>query len=251
MSFLLRRVDLGKAAAERRDDLAGLVDRQRRLRDVGDPRVGRKLERLRVLDRLDEDRRLGRLAHRPDDLLVAGVADQRDRVPVRRVPARLDVHLGHERAGARRSCSARAPWRSRSTDGATPCAEKTTVSPSGTSRSSSTKIAPRASRSRTTWRCGRSACGRRPAARAGRGAAPPCRPRARPRRNSRAETPGERASPRRQCSSLTVPKRGKPAARGSVRRASQIAHRGLRGQVRTTAVRIAQWRDGIPLHCRL
>ena len=30
---------------------------------------------------------------------MTGVPDQEDRVPVRRVPARLDVHLGHERAG--------------------------------------------------------------------------------------------------------------------------------------------------------
>ncbi len=37
------------------------------------------------------------------------------------------------------------------TEGATPCAEYTTVAPRGTSVSSSTKIAPRASRSRTTW----------------------------------------------------------------------------------------------------
>ena len=38
------------------------------------------------------------------------------------------------------------------TTGATPCAEKTTVAPSGTSSVSSTKIAPRASSARTTCR---------------------------------------------------------------------------------------------------
>jgi hypothetical protein len=38
------------------------------------------------------------------------------------------------------------------TTGATPCAEKTTVAPSGTSSVSSTKIAPRVSNARTTCR---------------------------------------------------------------------------------------------------
>ena len=37
-----------------------------------------------------------------------------------------------------------------------------------------------------------------------------------------------------------APKKESPPLGGSVRRASQIAHRGLRGQVRTAAVRIAQ-----------
>ena len=50
-------------------------------------------------DVLHEDRRLGRLAHRPDDLLVALVADQDHRVPVVGVAARLHVHLRDERAG--------------------------------------------------------------------------------------------------------------------------------------------------------
>ena len=48
-------------------------------------------------------------------------------------------------------CSPRAPAFA-CTEGATPWAEKTTVSPSGTSVSSSTNTAPRASRSRTTCR---------------------------------------------------------------------------------------------------
>ena len=97
--FLLRRVDRREAAAQRRDHLAGLVDRERRLRDVGEPVVGRVRKRLDVCDRLDEHDRAGRLAHRPDDLLVAGVADQDDGVAVGGVTARLDVHLRDERAG--------------------------------------------------------------------------------------------------------------------------------------------------------
>ena len=58
-----------------------------------------QVERLRLGDVLDEHGRLGRLAHRPDDLLVAGMADQDDRVAVGCVPPGLHVHLRHERAG--------------------------------------------------------------------------------------------------------------------------------------------------------
>ena len=93
-----RRSDLGEATPEGGDDLAGLVDRERRLRDVRELRVLRDVERLDLLDGLHEDGRLGRLAHRPDDLLVPFVADEDDRVALVRVPARLDVHLRHERA---------------------------------------------------------------------------------------------------------------------------------------------------------
>ena len=92
-------MDRGEAAAEDADDLRGLVDGERRLRDVGEPRVGGQVERLRLRDVLHEHGRLGRLAHRADDLLVAGVADQDDRVAVRGVAPRLHVHLRHERAG--------------------------------------------------------------------------------------------------------------------------------------------------------
>ena len=107
------------------------------------------LEGVDVLDRLDQHDRVGRLAGRPLDLLVAGVADQDDRVALLGELARLDVDLGDERAGgvdrpqvARSALS----W----TAGATPWAEKTTSSPSGTSVSSSTKIAPRSASCSTT-----------------------------------------------------------------------------------------------------
>ena len=92
-----------------------------------------QLERLRVGDRLDEHDRVGRLAGRALDLLVSGVADQHDRVAAPRVAPRLRVHLRHERARRvdRRRGRARPP--PSRTAGATPCAEKTTVAPSGTS----------------------------------------------------------------------------------------------------------------------
>ena len=56
-----------------------LVDREGRLRDVRDPLGVGELHPLRVLDGLNEDDRVRRLARRPDDLLVALVADQGDR----------------------------------------------------------------------------------------------------------------------------------------------------------------------------
>ena len=48
---------------------------------------------------MHEHGRLGRLAHRADDLFVTRVPDQHDAVPFGRVAARLHVHLRHERAG--------------------------------------------------------------------------------------------------------------------------------------------------------
>ena len=49
--FLAWRVDLREAAAQHGDDLRRLVDRKRGLGDVCDPRVGREVERLRLLRR--------------------------------------------------------------------------------------------------------------------------------------------------------------------------------------------------------
>ena len=96
--------------------------------------VGRGLDELDVL---------GRLARGALDLLVARVPDQQDVVALAGEPLRLLVHLGDQRAGGvdraqlprSRACSR--------TAGETPCAEKTTIAPSGTSSVSSTKIAPR------------------------------------------------------------------------------------------------------------
>ncbi len=94
--LFLRTDDLRETTPERRDDLTRLVHGEGGLRDVGEPRVGRQLERLGLPDVLDEDRRVGRLAHRPDDLLVAGVPDQEDGVAAGRVPLRLHVDLRDE-----------------------------------------------------------------------------------------------------------------------------------------------------------
>ena len=95
----LRGDDVGEALAQAGDDLGRLVDRERRLGDEGDVVGVGDLERVDVLDGLDQDDALGRLARRPLDLLVALVADEDDRVALLGELARLDVDLGHQRAG--------------------------------------------------------------------------------------------------------------------------------------------------------
>ena len=74
------RLDPREALAQAVDDEAGLVHRERRLRDVGQRRVGREVERVDLRGRLHQHDRLRRLAHRAHDLLVARVADEQDRV---------------------------------------------------------------------------------------------------------------------------------------------------------------------------
>ena len=61
----------GKRRREDVDHLVRLVDRQGRLRDVGELALIGELEPLGLLGRLHEDDRLLGLAHRPLDLLVA------------------------------------------------------------------------------------------------------------------------------------------------------------------------------------
>ena len=76
--------DAREALAQPGDDRAGLVDRERGLRDVRDLLGILELERVDVGLGLDEDDVVGRLAHRALDLLVAGVADEDDRVALAR-----------------------------------------------------------------------------------------------------------------------------------------------------------------------
>ena len=89
----------GKRSRSALDDLVGLVDRERRLGQVGDALGIGRLDALgRAMSstsRID----VGRLAERALDLLVALVADQEDRLALRGEAARLGVHLADERAG--------------------------------------------------------------------------------------------------------------------------------------------------------
>ena len=158
--------------------------------------VVRQRDALGVVRRLDEDDRLGRLAERSLDLFVSLVPDQDERVAGLRVAACLRVHLRHERAGrvdrrqAQRSPPPAAP-RVR-------CRERRR-------RRSRPRARPRARRRRRRrvragrrrrGSCGRSACGRRPALRRGRGPARPSRPPVRLPRNSLAARRGGGVSPR-------------------------------------------------------
>ncbi len=146
----LRPDDVRELLLEPLDDSRGLVEREGRLGDVRDVVGILELELVDLLGGFDEDDVVRGLAGRPLDLLVALVADEDDRVALLGELARLDVDLGDQRAsGVDRAQLARLRAFS-CTLGATPCAEKTTTSPSGTSVSSSTKIAPRLASSLTT-----------------------------------------------------------------------------------------------------
>ena len=89
----------GKRSRRRSMTMRRLVHRERRLRDVGQRRVGGEVERVDLRRGLHEHDRVGRLAHRAHDLLVARVADEQDRVAALREAAGLAVHLRHERTG--------------------------------------------------------------------------------------------------------------------------------------------------------
>ena len=79
------------------------------------------------------------------------VADQEHGEAVAAIAARLGVHLGDERAGCVQRLEVGGAQPVPGTSGATPWAESTSLAPSGTFSSFSTKIAPRRSSSRTTW----------------------------------------------------------------------------------------------------
>ncbi len=149
---------------------------------------GGNSSRSDVLDGLDEDDRLRRLAHRADDLLVALVADQDDRVAGGGVAPRLHVHLGDERA--RRVDRAQLPRGGvrvhRRRDAVRREDDRLALRAPRSPRRRRPRRAPR-DRARRAG-CGRSACGRRPAARTARVPSRPSRPRARPRRSSRGGT---------------------------------------------------------------
>src|SRR5439155_6125474 len=91
--------DLGEPTPEHLDHGAGVVDGEGRLGQVGD--LGRiaYLQPLRGLHRVDDHDPRGRLARRPDHLVVILVAHQVDGEAVPGVPDRLRVDLGDERTG--------------------------------------------------------------------------------------------------------------------------------------------------------
>ena len=92
-------MQLREAALQHGHDPHGLVDAQRGLRQHGDARRIRNLHTFGLLGGGNDDRAVRRLADDPFDLDVVGVADQQDREAAGGEPLRLDVHLGHQRAG--------------------------------------------------------------------------------------------------------------------------------------------------------
>ena len=143
----------GKRAFSASMTRAGVVDRQRRLGDVGelvgigDVRAARPPRRCEIRCTLAGD-----LADRALDLGVAGMADQDDLAALGGVALALVVHLGDQRAGGvdhRQAALARRGSRPRL---ATPWALKIVIAPGGISSSSSTKRAPLARSRSTTWR---------------------------------------------------------------------------------------------------
>ncbi len=96
---LLRSDDGRETAPQRLDDARGVVDRQRRLRHVGELLRVDDVEALDVRDRLDEMHAAVALAHRALDLGVAGVADHHDLAPLLAHLRDLDVDLRHQRTG--------------------------------------------------------------------------------------------------------------------------------------------------------
>ena len=223
--LLAWRPDVRETPAERGDDLAGLVHGERRLGHVGELCVRREVERLGFGDRLHEHGRVRRLAHRADDLLVALVADEDDRVPLVRVAPRLDVHLGHERADRvddvvaepggvledrRRHAVGRVARPSRPPGPRSPRRRRSPRVPPGLGRRGC---------------CGRSACARRPARRSARARARPSPRRARPPRSSRAARPEGRGEPPPQGTCA-------PTRRGTIARTAQGRCRRARSRRR-------------------
>ena len=82
--------------AERGDRLQGLVDRQRRLGQPGDLGRVAHLGPRAVSRAVHQADVFGRLPGGADHFLVSLVPDEQDVVVLRREPARLVVHLGHQ-----------------------------------------------------------------------------------------------------------------------------------------------------------
>ena len=107
---------------QRLDDALGVVDRERRLRHIGDRRIRRDVELVDFLLVLHQRHRRRDLAHRAFDFRMARMADQDQLAALADIALALIVHLGDERAGrvqhrqvararlpARRSSRRRAP----------------------------------------------------------------------------------------------------------------------------------------------
>ena len=90
---------LRKALLQPVDDPVGVIDGERRLRQIGQLGCRREFQPVGVLGRFDQHDRLRGFAHRADDFVVPLVADQQDRVALLGEADRFQMDLGDQRAG--------------------------------------------------------------------------------------------------------------------------------------------------------
>ena len=98
--FLVRAGDVRESVLQHRDDLGGVVDRQRRLRHEGEiVRIFRR-EGFCIFRGLDQHHRAGRqLSERADDFRVMRMPDQEDFAAALEMDRGLAVNFRHQRAG--------------------------------------------------------------------------------------------------------------------------------------------------------
>ncbi len=98
--FLVRSNQRREARLQRLHDLAGVIDRERGLRDVGEVAGIARREARNLLDRLQQgDGAGGQLPDRSHNFRVAGMADQHDLAATLVVDLGLAVNLGDQRTG--------------------------------------------------------------------------------------------------------------------------------------------------------
>src|SRR5947199_176378 len=78
--FFRRANDLRESLLQAGDDSIGVVNRKRRLRKISQFGAGRESQAIHIFRRFDEHKRIGRLAHRADYFVVAGMPDEQNRV---------------------------------------------------------------------------------------------------------------------------------------------------------------------------
>ena len=91
--------NVGKPSFQADDDPRSVVDREGRLRQIGETILRAEGERVDILRRIDEREGLRRLPHRADHLVMPLVADEHDLVAALGVLDRLEVDLRHQWAG--------------------------------------------------------------------------------------------------------------------------------------------------------
>ena len=114
MSSLRGVASIGNRLRRRRDDLRGVIDRQRGLRDEGQPARIAHVELLHVRDVLDEMdvAAEGRIepAHRALHFRMARVPDEDHVARVARVPMHFHMHLRHQRTRGIEHAQLAARW---------------------------------------------------------------------------------------------------------------------------------------------